>query len=91
MNKADLLQDPFALKRLEIAYPGAMLVSSLIAGDMLMLKKRIGSIVNDFHRQKTINGIIERQDRAAAEAKESSDEFPNQEDNDIVHDEGGGE
>jgi len=59
LNKADLLPDPFARKRLEIAY-GGLLVSSFNAADMRRLKMRIGEVIRNFRRSAAVDGVIGR-------------------------------
>lgn len=57
-NKIDLVEDPFRRKRLSIAYPEAIFVSTFNKKDILLLKEHIASEIVRFEKDKKIKEII---------------------------------
>jgi 50S ribosomal subunit-associated GTPase HflX len=63
-NKTDLVKDPFARKKISLAYPDALFVSAFSKEDLRMLKERIGGVVAGFEREQRMADIIQQKTKS---------------------------
>jgi GTP-binding protein HflX len=65
MNKADIVDDLFVRKRLQITYPGSVLVSAFDGRDIETLKERLAGFISEFNRRKAMTDIVRQKSKAA--------------------------
>jgi GTP-binding protein HflX len=63
-NKADLVQDPFVRKQLEVNYPGVLFVSAQTAEGIDPLREVIAAAVVEHEKNRTMQSIIEQKTRS---------------------------
>jgi GTP-binding protein HflX len=72
-NKIDLVKDPFALKKLSVKYPDALMVSAFSKSDMRNVKEHIAGIIRTYKKETAISDIIARKTKQLSqEADETS-------------------
>jgi GTP-binding protein HflX len=69
-NKIDLVSDPVELKKLSLANPDALLVSSLSPADMAIVKDRIADVVRTYQKEAAISDIIAKKTEELANENE---------------------
>lgn len=69
-NKVDKVQDPFERKKLQIAYPDAMFVSSFSKEDMWELRQKIADVVIHKEQRQRAERIIHQKTKGYLREKE---------------------
>lgn len=64
-NKSDLVNNPFERKKIDLAFPGSLIVSAFNPGDMKLLKEKIQEVVDEFSRDQKMTTIVNRETKTA--------------------------
>jgi 50S ribosomal subunit-associated GTPase HflX len=64
LNKRDLVSDPFARKRMEIAFPDGLFVSAFDKEDKYRLKEAIAGMVAEIRRERAMADIVARKTKS---------------------------
>jgi 50S ribosomal subunit-associated GTPase HflX len=64
-NKADLLDGPFETKKINLAFPDAVMVSAFNEEDMKNLKIKIAEVVQVLNNERAKSEIIHKETKAA--------------------------
>jgi GTP-binding protein HflX len=64
-NKSDLIDNPFEIKKINLGYPDAILVSAFNEDDMKKLKKQISHVVQVLNSERAKSEIIRKQTKEA--------------------------
>lgn len=69
-NKVDLVDDPFIRKKLQIAYPDSLFVSSFSKEDMVELRNLIAEVVVDQEQRRRAESIIQQKTKGYVRERE---------------------
>lgn len=64
-NKSDLVNNPFDRKKIDLAFPGSLMVSAYSSDDMKLLKEKLQAVVGEFSREREKTAIIMRETKIA--------------------------
>ncbi len=74
-NKADLVGNPFEIKKISLSFPESLMVSAFNQDDIKLLKEKIADFVSAFKRDKVMDDIIKKQTKYTKEASKLPDNF----------------